>query len=116
MARLDLQRPPSRLHARKHFRTYKRGYDTNPHAVWGDFSSTVASVSPTSAAIGATPTLTVTGTGFTTASKVFFEGDERPTTFVSPTQLTATVAAIVGPARTVNIRVSTGGSKTFQVT
>jgi hypothetical protein len=34
--RLDLQRPPSKVHARKNSRLYRRGYETLPHKVWGD--------------------------------------------------------------------------------
>ena len=37
-SRLDLQRPPLRVHSRKHSRWYHRGYDTSPHPVWGDTS------------------------------------------------------------------------------
>jgi hypothetical protein len=34
--RLDTQRPPSKVHPRKHSRWYQRGYDNTPHPVWGD--------------------------------------------------------------------------------
>ena len=38
-------------------------------------------------------TLTVTGAGFSAASKVLWDGQERPTTFVSATTLRAAIAA-----------------------
>jgi len=42
MSRLDLQKNPSRLHRRSNGRLYARGYNTLPHAVWGDAGSVVA--------------------------------------------------------------------------
>jgi hypothetical protein len=36
MARLDTQRPPSKLHVRKNARHAMRGYDTSTHEIWGD--------------------------------------------------------------------------------
>jgi hypothetical protein len=36
MARLDTMRPPTRLHVRKNYRYYMRGYDTSLHEPWGD--------------------------------------------------------------------------------
>jgi len=122
MTRLDTQRFPSRVHARSSGKKLWRGYDALPHSIWGDVAgsgaggSTVTSISPATAAIGASPTITVTGTLFTAQSKVIFEADQRPTTFVSATSLTATVAGLVGPARTVAVAVSTGGSKPFTIT
>jgi hypothetical protein len=41
MARLDLQRNPARLHQRLNYRLHTRGYNTTPHAVWGDSGSVV---------------------------------------------------------------------------
>jgi hypothetical protein len=35
-SRLNTQRQPTRLHVRPNARFDKRGYDTNPHEVWGD--------------------------------------------------------------------------------
>ena len=84
-----------------------------PPSLW---QSTVTSVNPNTGIVGASPTLTVTGTDFTAESIVRFDGDARPTTFVSPTQLTATVAALVAPARMVQVTVSTGGSASFAIT
>ena len=55
---------------------------------------TVTSLSPANLAAGsATFSLTVTGTGFVNSSVVQFAGAARPTTFVSATQLTATIDA-----------------------
>jgi YVTN family beta-propeller protein len=54
----------------------------------------VSTLSPNSAAAGgAAFTLTITGTGFITASMVTFGGSALPSTFVSATQLTAAVPA-----------------------
>lgn len=52
------------------------------------------SIAPTSATEGdGALTLTVTGTGFTVGSLVRFNGTSRPTTFLSPTTLQATISA-----------------------
>lgn len=92
-----------------------RYYDESyPPSLW---QSGVTNVAPSTAIVGAAPfTLTVTGTGFTDQSVVSFDGDARPTTFVDETELTATVASPVGPARTVAVTVSTGGSASFTIT
>ncbi|WP_162303486.1 IPT/TIG domain-containing protein [Hymenobacter sediminis] len=51
-------------------------------------------VSPTSIAAGSNGfVLTITGSGFISGSVVRFNGADRPTTFVSATQLTATISA-----------------------
>ncbi len=53
---------------------------------------TLASISPNLKAVGdAAFQLTVTGTNFNTSSIVRFNGSDRPTTFVSATQLTAQI-------------------------
>jgi hypothetical protein len=56
-------------------------------------------------------TLTVTGTGFTTGSTVFWNGSARTTTFVSSTQVTAAITAtdLTGSGMA-NIVVSTSGT------
>jgi len=57
-------------------------------------SPTVSSLSPSSALAGGPAlTLTVNGTGFVTGSTVQFKGSNRGTTFVTATQLTATLTA-----------------------
>jgi len=54
--------------------------------------STTTSISPTSKSIGASAfTLTVNGTNFVSTSVVNFAGSARTTTFVSATQLTASI-------------------------
>ena len=54
----------------------------------------LSSISPTSAITGgAAFTLTVNGSGFVNGSVVRFAGSNRPTSFVSSTQLTANIAA-----------------------
>jgi hypothetical protein len=62
----------------------------------GTSSSTpsISSISPNSATVGSAGlTLTVNGSNFMSGSTVAFNGLTRPTTFVSPTQLTATIYA-----------------------
>ena len=54
---------------------------------------TITSITPNTAVVGSTPTVTVTGTGFTAASVVNVDGASIPSTFVSATQLTGTVPA-----------------------
>lgn len=54
----------------------------------------ISSISPTSKTAGdAAFTLTVNGTGFVAGSEVRINGNSKPTTFVSSTQLTASIAA-----------------------
>jgi outer membrane protein assembly factor BamB len=55
---------------------------------------TLTSISPSAVVAGAAGfTLALTGTGFSTNSVVVFNQTAQPTTFVSPTQLTATINA-----------------------
>ncbi|MBI2448145.1 hypothetical protein HYV44_01095, partial [Candidatus Microgenomates bacterium] len=70
---------------------------------------TISSLSPSSATAGdAGFDMTVTGTGFTTGSVVYFAGSARTTTYVSATQLTAAVlAGDVDTAGTFNVTVAT---------
>lgn len=78
----------------------------------------VTSVSPSGVPAGAANfTLTVNGKGFVPASVVQFNGVSRPTTFVSPSQLTVAVAAAdVASVQTAQITVLTpapgGGAST----
>jgi hypothetical protein len=54
----------------------------------------ISALEPSSAAVGAGPfTLTVRGSSFAPGSVVRWDGSDRPTTFVSPTQLTAAIPA-----------------------
>ena len=73
---------------------------------------TVSSVSPPSGpASGAAFTLSVTGTNFTTASVVYWNGVALPTTFVSDTVLQAAVpAADIASGGSVSITVSNPGA------
>lgn len=59
---------------------------------------TITSISPDSAFTGAALTLTVNGTGFGSSSVVRWNGADRPTTFVSSTRITATIAATDVPS------------------
>jgi hypothetical protein len=67
----------------------------------------ISSLSPSSAAPGGSVfTLTVTGSNFVSNSKVHWGSDERTTTFVSATQLTATIPATdIATAGTANVTV-----------
>lgn len=76
----------------------------------------IDSITPTSRLAGGPAfTLTVNGSGFTLTSKVRWFGADRPTTFVSPTELRATIGASdIAFAQTIPIQVVTpppgGGS------
>jgi hypothetical protein len=54
---------------------------------------TISSLSPPSASVGMGFTLTVTGTNYVPGSVVRWNGADRATTYVSPTQLTAVIPA-----------------------
>lgn len=73
---------------------------------------TLVSVSPTSKVAGSAAfPLTITGTNFTNASLVQWNGVALTTTYVSATQLTANVpAANVATAGTYNITIATGNA------
>ena len=79
-------------------------------------SPALSSLSPSSALQnGAAFTLTVTGSGFVPASTVQWNGSSRPTTFVSATQLTASIpagdlASAGSPAVTVTTPAPGGGT------
>ena len=80
-------------------------------------------LSPSSMKAGSTTfTLTASGTDFLSNSVIKRNGTELPTTFVSPTQLTASVtASFVAAAGTASVAVTTpgvatSGSKTFTTT
>jgi hypothetical protein len=82
---------------------------------------TITSISPTTLPIGAQMrTVTVTGTGFVTSSVVRVNGTTRPTTFVSGTTLTVTLAASdIASAGSLGLRVFTpapGGGSSNLVT
>ncbi len=68
---------------------------------------TISSLSPASATAGGTGfTLTVNGSGFVNGAAVRWNGADRPTTFVSDTQLTATIpAADIATAGTASVTV-----------
>lgn len=79
---------------------------------------TITAISPTTVVAGSAGfTLTVTGTGFISTSKVNLNGTERTTTYVGPTQLTAAIsAADIATAATLQVTVTTptpgGGTST----
>jgi VCBS repeat-containing protein len=97
--------------------------DTSGTLVVGTAAPTITSLSPASATEGGAPfTLTVNGTGFTASSVVQWNGAALATTWVSATQLTATVpAADLAEDGTASVTVLTppGGpsnAKTFTIT
>src|SRR5207247_10418411 len=67
------------------------------HASWNRVAApnpTLSSLSPSSAAAGGPAfTLTATGTNFVAGSTLLWNGTARATTFVSATQLTASIGA-----------------------
>ena len=75
----------------------------------------LASVSPSNVyARSADFKLEVAGDKFTTATKIYFDGQELPTTYVSPQQLSANVAAaLIGGPGTRNIIVRTPDNSLF---
>ena len=68
---------------------------------------TLSGISPATAVVGAPVPITATGTGFMQLSRITVSGIDQATTFVSDTELTATVAAAAA-ASTVPIEVRTG--------
>ena len=70
------------------------------------------SLKPAVVIVGSTGTvLTVNGTGFTSSSTVLWNGTSRTTTYVSPTQLTATVmTSDISTSGVASITVSTPGT------
>ena len=76
---------------------YERGGLAVAQASWSRVAGqtpTLGSLSPSSAAAGGPAfTLTATGTNFVTGSTLLWNGAAQPTTFVSATQLTASIGA-----------------------
>ena len=81
----------------QHASSLSPAYGSNP---------TLTSVTPITAASGAgTQLFTVTGTNFTPGCRIWLNNQERTTTFVSATSLTATVNKSTSPGTwTVNVR------------
>ena len=84
-------------------------------------STTLSDISPTSRNVGGADfTLTVNGTGFISTTVVNFNGSARTTTFVSSTQLTATItSADIATAGSYNITATTpppGGGTSNAIT
>jgi len=86
---------------------------------------TLSALSPSSATAGGSAfTLTVTGTNFVAGSIVRWNGNDRTTTYVSATQLTAAItAADIASSGTASVTVfnptpggGTSGSQTFTIT
>jgi hypothetical protein len=67
---------------------------TSPAVAVGSGAPVLSSLSPNSASVGAPGfTLTATGSGFTPGSMLRWNGSDRPTTYVSGSQLTAAIPA-----------------------
>jgi Domain of unknown function (DUF1929)/Bacterial Ig domain len=110
----------------------KAGGGASPGAQWttstlftGNPAPTTTSLSPTSApAGGAAFTLTVNGSSFVSGATVRWNGASRPTTFSSPTRLTAAIAmsdiATAGTATVTVFNPAPGGgvsnAQTFMIT
>jgi hypothetical protein len=91
------------------------GWTSNPQTLTVTATSpTLTSISPNSAVAGSGPvTLTATGANFASASVVQVNGANRTTTFVSSTQLTATLTASdTSTPGSLSITVNTPGSGT----
>ena len=93
------------------------GVSSNPVTVIIGQPSTVptlTSFSPSSATVGSGAfTLSVTGTNYTTSSAVLWNGSLLPTTFITSTQLNATVPAnLLTTATNANIAVNNPGTGT----
>src|SRR5215471_4768173 len=92
------------------------GWTSNPLTltVTGGTTPTLTAISPTSAIAGSGPlTLTATGANFVSTSVVQVNGATRTTTFVSGTQLTATLTASdTSTPGSLSITVTTPGSGT----
>lgn len=105
---------------------WNAGTRANQTAFFDNVKITVAlpeitSITPTSKTASAPAfTLTVTGKNFSSNSKVQWNGQERPTTYVSPTEIRAAVPATdIGVSGTATITVKTGttvsNEKTFTI-
>jgi uncharacterized protein (TIGR03437 family) len=66
----------------------------------------VTAVTPTTVNPGTPTTLTVTGSGFVNSSVIYFAGAAQQTTFVSPTQLTATATFSMPVGRLAAVKVT----------
>jgi uncharacterized protein (TIGR03437 family) len=80
----------------------------------GSLGPSLSSLSPNSAAAGASAfTLTVNGSGFVSGSTVQWNGSALPTTYVSASQLTASVSAgLIASQGTANVTVQNSGGVT----
>lgn len=83
----------------------------------GGGTTTLASITPTSVAIGANSVaLTVNGSNFTSSSQVLVAGTKVVTTFVSSSQLTGTIpASQLDAAGTLPVTVVTGSTTTSAI-
>jgi hypothetical protein len=104
--RLDRQRRPSKVHARRNTRFYRRGYANLPHAAWGETlepAPTLTSLVPNTSVVDVLVTVQVNGTNFMSYSTVEIDGVDAPTTYVSPTRLTYTATPTVVGVKSVHV-------------
>ena len=87
------------------------GYSSHGSGTVAAGAPSISSLSPTSTAMGGVAfTLTVNGSGFVSGSVVYFHGNSRSTTFVSPTKVSAAItAADIATAQTVPVYVKNPG-------
>jgi uncharacterized protein (TIGR03437 family) len=93
------------------------GLSTSP-STFAISSLTVTSLNPASAVAGGPAfTLTASGTGFATGASIQWNGVALSTTFVSSTQLTATITpGLIASAGTANVSVTSGGTTSSSLT
>lgn len=83
----------------------------------GGAAPVLATLTPSTAMVGTAFTVQVTGTGFTAADVVAWNGIAVPTTFVSATELSAAIdAAVVAAPGDVPVTVGASNALTFTVT
>jgi hypothetical protein len=87
------------------------GYSSNGKGTVAAGAPSISGLSPNTTAMGGADfTLTVNGTGFASGAVVYFHGNSRNTTFVSTSQLTASIsAADIATAQTVPVFVKNPG-------
>jgi trimeric autotransporter adhesin len=87
------------------------GYSSKGSGAMAPGAPAIASLTPSSVPMGGSAfTLTVTGTNFANGATVYWNGTTRSTTFVSATQLTASInAADIATAQTIPVYVRNPG-------
>jgi hypothetical protein len=76
---------------------------------------TLTSISPTTAVVGTSIPISLTGTGFTDAAVIVFGGVDQTTAWVSDTSLTATIDGTAAVAGTVQVSVRDSAGSTAEL-